>query len=341
MLAIHQRLLALFRNYKNRLWIEIIQQGHLYKRRERPSWDVPLFSSLTRAGLLFWIKKEESFPCSFFSSSSFDAAINYKRLLLFFPRYIQTAAGGANKLDIPLCYRPSNIHRRERRRKEKQWFLFCKEERIKRVESTRTKGKGLLSARSDGGSRESPRVVHLTDGFRLEKKKKKILENRLTHFHLTQPARLGRRRAYAANARSRPYNNSHRNGFSSRLLSLWLWKDNPSSATAVAAAAAEPGQQTPATPIDLRWRLQKKGGGKNVFTTIQSKTGQEKREREMETTKKIMFLFLFESYSSEGEKKPCSFQSGKPFLLCAYTGVVTADTKAVAARVKRLVLTTR
>ena len=109
----------------------------------------------------------------------------------------------------------------------------------------------------------------------------------------------------------------------------------------MAAAAAEPGQQTPATPIDLRWRLQKKGGGKNVFTTIQSKTGQEKREREMETTKKIMFLFLFESYSSEGEKKPCSFQSGKPFLLCAYTGVVTADTKAVAARVKRLVLTTR
>ena len=64
----------------------------------------------------------------------------------------------------------------------------------------------------------------------------------------------------------------------------------------MAAAAAEPGQQTPATSIDLRGRLQKKGGGKNVFTNSIT-------DRESGTTKKIMIiiLFLFESYSSEGE----------------------------------------
>ena len=88
----------------------------------------------------------------------------------------------------------------------------------------------------------------------------------------------------------------------------------------MAAAAAEPGQQTPATPIDLRWRLQKKGGGKNVFTTIQSKTGQEKREREMETTKKIMFLFLFESYSSEGKKNLVLFNQASPSFCARIRG---------------------
>lgn len=54
--------------------------------------------------------------------------------------------------------------------------------------------------------------------------------------------------------------------------------------------------------------------------------------------KKGAFCFSRLLSSDQEVKKTCSFQSGE-LLLCAYT--VTADTKAVAARVKRLVLTTR
>jgi hypothetical protein len=48
-------------------------------------------------------------------------------------------------------------------------------------------------------------------------------------------------------------------------------------------------------------------------------------------------------YKLEGKKKkPCAlFNQASSFCARCTTGVVTADTKAVAARVKRLVLTTR
>ncbi len=96
-----------------------------------------------------------------------------------------------------------------------------------------------------------------------------------------------------------------------------------------------------ATVKERKENEKKKRKRKNVFTTIQSKTGQkEKRKREMGSTKKSWLLFFSFTLTQVRGKKPCSFQSGKLFL-CAYTGVVTADTKAVAARVKRLVLTTR
>lgn len=131
-------------------------------------------------------------------------------------------------------------------------------------------------------------------------------------------------------------------------------------------------QPTAATPIDLRrcccWpRRTKKGANKRIFKkNEQIEEGRNKMflqqfnqrlvhkvTKKKEAEAKDLLRKCWETLSSRvvggpthkkkrKKGKPCTlFNQANSFCALCTTGVVTADTKAVAARVKRLVLTTR